>query len=176
MSLAVIYIFMILAILAAIFAIECRRLIFAIIGLIVMNLCIWILFLVHNAILLACIKLIVYGGGFTALFVVVVALTEKQKDELFEWKRSVIALAIIAVIMGFSIWAVVSSAGLFDPTEPIFWADVYDFTLVDNLNALWNTRTMDLILQGVVFFATSIAIGTLFISHKKKKDKEEIKA
>ncbi len=175
MSLAVIYIFMILAILAAIFAIESRRLMFSIIGLIAMNLCIWILFLVHNAILLAWIQLIVYGGGFTALFVVVVALTEKQKDELFEWKRSVIALVIIAIIMGFSIWAVVGSETLFEPTS-LFWAALYDFNLVDNLNALWNTRTMDLILQGVVFFATSIAIGTLFISHKKKRDKEEIKA
>jgi hypothetical protein len=35
---------------------------------------------------------------------------------------------------------------------------------------------MDLILQAVVFFATSIAIGTLFISHKKKKLKEEVEA
>ncbi|MHA1198657.1 MAG: NADH-quinone oxidoreductase subunit J [Candidatus Heimdallarchaeaceae archaeon] len=168
MSLAVIYIFMILAILAAIFAIECRRLIFAVIGLIVMNFCVWILFLVLNALLLAWIQLIVYGGGFTALFIVVVALTEKQKDELFDWKRSVIALGIIAVIMGFAIWAVVSSEALFIPTGTS--------TLVDNLNALWNARTMDIILQGVVFFATSIAIGTLFVSHKKKKVKEEIKA
>ncbi|MCE7742298.1 MAG: hypothetical protein GOP50_07535 [Candidatus Heimdallarchaeota archaeon] len=172
MSLAVIYIFMILAILAAIFAIESRRLMFAVIGLILMNLCVWILFLVLNAILLAWIQLIVYGGGFTALFVVVVALTEKQKDELFDWKRSAIALAIIAVIMGFAIWAVVSSEALFDPAGSLLFA----FDLEDSLNALWNARTMDIILQGVVFFATSIAIGTLFISHKKKKVKEEIKA
>ena len=169
MSLAVIYIFMILGILAAIFAIECRRLMFSIIGLIVMNACIWILFLALDVVLLAWIQLIVYGGGFTALFVVVVALTEKQRDEQFDWKRSVIALAIIAVIMAFAIWAVISS-------EPLFATDGLTFELVDNIEAFWSERVMDIILQGVVFFATSIAIGTLFISHKKKKDKEEIKA
>ena len=175
MSLAVMYIFMILAILAAIFAIEIRRLIFAVLGLILMNLFVWILFLILNVTLLAWIQLIVYGGGFTALFVVVVALTENQKDEQFDWKRSIIALLIIAVIMGLAIWAVISSAALFDPSSS-FWTAFYNFDLVDNLNALWTDRIMDFILQGVVFFATSIAIGTLFISHKKKKDKEEIQA
>jgi NADH:ubiquinone oxidoreductase subunit 6 (subunit J) len=168
MSLAVIYVFMILAILAAIFAIECRRLIFAVIGLIAMNLFVWILLLTLNALLLAWIQLIVYGGGFTALFVVVVALTEKQRDESFDWKRSVIALAIIAVIMAVSIWAVVSSEALYSP--------VGISTITESLEALWSERTMDLILQAIVFFATSIAIGTLFISHKKKKLKEEVEA
>jgi NADH:ubiquinone oxidoreductase subunit 6 (subunit J) len=169
MSLAVIYIFMILGILAAIFAIECRRLMFSIIGLIVMNACIWILFLALDVVLLAWIQLIVYGGGFTALFVVVVALTEKQRDEQFDWIRSVIALVIIAVIMAFAIWAVIDSASLFG-------TDGLTFELVDNIEAFWSERVMDIILQGVVFFATSLAIGTLFISHKKKKEKEEIKA
>ncbi|MHA1952812.1 MAG: NADH-quinone oxidoreductase subunit J [Candidatus Heimdallarchaeaceae archaeon] len=168
MSLAVIYVFMILAILAAIFAIECRRLMFSVIGLIAMNLFVWIMLLTLNALLLAWIQLIVYGGGFTALFVVVVALTEKQRDEAFDWKRSIIALAIIAVIMALSIWAVVSSEGLY--------SSVGISTITESLEALWSERTMDLILQAVVFFATSIAIGTLFISHKKKKLKEEVEA
>lgn len=168
MSLVIIYIFMILAILAAIFAIEFRRLIFSILCLIAMNLFVWILLLALKVLLLAWIQLIVYGGGFTALFVVVVALTERQRDESFDWKRSVIALVIIAAIMGFAIWAVVSSESLFIPSGTS--------SLSDNLDYLWNTRTMDLILQAVVFFATSVGIGTLFISHKKKKVKEEIKA
>ena len=106
MSLVIIYIFMILAILAAIFALECRRLMFSIIGLIAMNLFLWVLLLTLNATFLAWIQLIVYGGGFTALFVVVVALTEKQRDESFDWKRSVIALVIVAILMGIAIWAV----------------------------------------------------------------------
>ena len=168
MSLAVIYVFMILGILAAIFAIECRRLMFSVIGLIAMNLFVWIILLTLNAILLAWIQLIVYGGGFTALFIVVVALTEKQRDEEFDWKRSLIALAIIVVIMAFSIWAVVSSEGIYTPGGTS--------TITDSLIALWSDRTMDLILQAVVFFATSIAIGTLFISHKKKKLKEEVES
>jgi hypothetical protein len=115
--------------------------------------------------------LIVYGGGFTALFVVVVALTEKQRDESFDWKRSVIALAIIAVIMALSIWAVTSSEGLY-----LLVTTPGTSTITESLEALWSERTMDLILQAVVFFATSIAIGTLFISHKKKKTKEEVEA
>jgi NADH:ubiquinone oxidoreductase subunit 6 (subunit J) len=168
MSLAVIYVFMILGILAAIFAIECRRLMFSVIGLIAMNLFVWIILLTLNAILLAWIQLIVYGGGFTALFVVVVALTEKQRDEEFEWKRSLIALAIIVIIAGFSIWAVVSSEGIYTPAGTS--------TITTSLTALWTERIMDLILQAVVFFATSIAIGTLFMSHKKKKLKEEVES
>jgi NADH:ubiquinone oxidoreductase subunit 6 (subunit J) len=168
MSLAVIYVFMVLAILAAIFAIECRRLIFSVVGLIAMNLFIWIILLTLKALLLAWIQLIVYGGGFTALFVVVVALTENQRDESFDWKRSVIALIIIAIIMALAIWAVISSEGLYTETGTS--------TIVNSLDLLWSERTMDLVLQAVVFFATSIAIGTLFISHKKKKLKEEVEA
>ncbi len=163
MSLVIIYVFMILAILAAVFAIECRRLMFSVIGLIAMNAFIWILLLLYNATLLAWIQLIVYGGGFTALFVVVVALTEKQRDELFDWKRSVIALVIIAIIVGFAIWAVISSSG---------YLPFGTFEIIESIELLWSERVMDLILQAIVFFATSIAIGTLFISHKKKVKKE----
>jgi len=169
MSLAVIYVFMVLAILAAIFAIECRRLIFSVVGLIAMNLFVWIILLTIKALLLAWIQLIVYGGGFTALFVVVVALTENQRDESFDWKRSVIALVIIAVIMALSIWAVVSSEGLYDVPTGVS-------SIAISLELLWSERIMDLVLQAVVFFATSIAIGTLFLSHKKNKVKEEVEA
>lgn len=166
MGLATIYIFMILAILAAIFALEFRRLMFSIIGLIAMNLFLWVLLLALNAMFLAWIQLIVYGGGFTALFVVVVALTEKQRDESFDWKRSVIALVIVAILMGIAIWAVMAS-GL----SITFGTS----TTGESLRALWTERLTDLILQAVVFFATSIGIGSLFI-HQKKKHKEETKA
>ena len=166
MSLVSIYIFMILAILAAIFALECRRLMFSIIGLIAMNLFLWVLLLALNAMFLAWIQLIVYGGGFTALFVVVVALTEKQRDESFDWKRSVIALVIVAILMGIAIWAVIASDLSITPGIS---------TTGDSLRALWTERLTDLILQAVVFFATSIGIGSLFIHHKKKH-KEETKA
>lgn len=166
MSLVSIYIFMILTILAAIFALECRRLMFSIIGLIAMNLFLWVLLLTLNAMFLAWIQLIVYGGGFTALFVVVVALTEKQRDESFDWKRSVIALIIVAILMGIAIWAVVTSGLSITPGTS---------TTGDSLRALWTERLTDLILQAVVFFATSIGIGSLFIHHKKKH-KEETKA
>ena len=166
MSLVSIYIFMILTILAAVFALECRRLMFSIIGLIAMNLFLWVLLLTLNAMFLAWIQLIVYGGGFTALFVVVVALTEKQRDESFDWKRSVIALIIVAILMGIAIWAVVTSGLSITPGTS---------TTGDSLRALWTERLTDLILQAVVFFATSIGIGSLFIHHKKKH-KEETKA
>ena len=166
MSLVVIYIFMILAILAALFALECRRLMFSIIGLIAMNLFLWVLLLSLNAVFLAWIQLIVYGGGFTALFVVVVALTEKQRDESFDWKRSVIALVIVGALMGVSIWAVTASG---------LSVTIGTSTIGDSLRALWNERLTDLILQAVVFFATTVGVGSLFLHHKKK-NKEEAKA
>ena len=41
---------------------------------------------------------------------------------------------------------------------------------------MWEERTPDIILQGIIFFTTSVAIGVLFLQHKKKKVKEETKA
>ena len=166
MSLVVTYIFMILAILTAIFALESRRLMLSILGLIAMNLFLWILLLSLNAVFIAWIQLIVFGGGFTALFVVVVALTEKQRDESFDWKRSVIALVTIAILVGLAIWAVTIS-GL----DISFGTS----TTGESLSALWTERLTDLILQAVVFFATTIGVGSLFIQYKKKH-KEEAKS
>ncbi len=164
----IIYILLIAAIMAAIFAIEYKNLMISIVSLVVMNLVIWGVFLFLGATLLAWIQVIVYGGGLTSLFVTVVSLTEKHKDETFSLKRSIIALAIIAAIMALSIWAVVSSEGLYTPSGIS--------SITESLELLWSERIMDLILQAVVFFATSIAIGTLFIRHKKKKPKEEVEA
>ncbi len=77
-----VYILMILAIISAIFALEFKNFMLSVVGLILMNLFIWGTLLLFNAVLLAWIQLIVYGGGFTALFLVVVALTEKQEQFL----------------------------------------------------------------------------------------------
>jgi len=163
-----IIILMILAILASIIALEYKNLMVSIINLFVVNLCIWIIFLLFNAILIAWIQLIVYGGGLTALFVVVVSLTEKQTDETFDWKRTVIAAVIIAAIVAVLIWAIMAYGDVIitgvvgEPVE-----------IVSNL---WGPRTTDVILQGIIFFTASVAIGTMFLQHKKKKQKEDVKA
>ena len=167
MSLATIYSLMILAIIAAIFALEFNRLLFSVIGLIVMNLLVWIVLLSLNALLVAWIQLIVYGGGFTALFVVVMALTEKQRDESFDWKRTTIGAVTIAIVIGLSIWAIVSSEGLFTESGTN--------TIIDSLGYLWTERLMDFILQAVVFFVTSVGIGVMFLQYKKKKSEKEVK-
>jgi NADH-quinone oxidoreductase subunit J len=163
-----IVILMVLAILAAIIALEYKNLMISIISLIVLNFCIWIVFLLFNALLLAWIQLIVYGGGLTALFVVVVALTEKQTDETFDWKRTVIAAVSVAVIVGVLIWAIVAYGD-------VIITGVIG-TPLEIVSKLWGTRTTDVILQGIIFFTTSIAIGTMFLQHTKKKHKEETKA
>ncbi len=149
-----------LAILAAIFAIESKNLMIAVISLIVMNFAIWIILLMFEATLLAWIQLIVYGGGLTALFVVVVSLTENQKDETFDLTRTTIALAVVAIIVSLLIWVVASHG---------------DITIVGDRDPLtkfpasiWENRVTDIILQAVLFLATSIAIGVLFLQHKKK--------
>jgi len=116
-----IYILMIAAIVAAIFALEYKNLMVSVISLIAMNLFIWGVLLIFDAILLAWVQLIVYGGGLTALFIVVVALTERQLDETFDWRRTVIALSSIAIIVGVLIWAVIS----------------YDIT---SITATWSAR------------------------------------
>lgn len=168
MSLVAVYILMILAIIAAIFALEWKNLIVSVISLIAMNFFIWAVLLIYQALLIAWIQLIVYGGGLTALFIVVVALTEKQKDESFDLIRSIIALVAVAIIVGLLIWAVVAYGD---------FTIIGDFsTPVEFFSELWENRTTDVILQGVIFFVTSVAIGTLFLQHNKKKAKEEIKA
>lgn len=147
-----------LAILAAIFAIESKNLMIAVISLIVMNFAIWIILLMFEATLLAWIQLIVYGGGLTALFVVVVSLTENQKDETFDWKRTAIALAVVAIIVSLLIWVVASYGDITIVGDP----------LTQFPDSIWENRVTDIILQAVLFLATSIAIGVLFLQHKKK--------
>ena len=159
MSLIVwISIVMVLAILAAVFAIESKNLMIAVISLIVMNFAIWIILLMFEATLLAWIQLIVYGGGFTALFVVVVSLTENQKDETFDWKRTAIALAVVAIIVSLLIWVVASYGDITIVGDP----------LTQFPDSIWENRVTDIILQAVLFLATSIAIGVLFLQHKRK--------
>lgn len=161
-----IYILMIAAIIAAIFALEYKNLMVSVISLIAMNLFIWGVLLIFDAILLAWVQLIVYGGGLTALFIVVVALTERQLDETFDWRRTVIALSTIAIIVGVLIWAVIA----YDITSiTATWSEGI-------FSNMWEERTPDIILQGIIFFTTSVAIGVLFLQHKKKKVKEETKA
>ncbi|MFW9851427.1 MAG: NADH-quinone oxidoreductase subunit J [Candidatus Thorarchaeota archaeon] len=161
-----IYILMIAAIVAAIFALEYKNLMVSVISLIAMNLFVWGVLLIFDAILLAWVQLIVYGGGLTALFIVVVALTERQLDETFDWRRTVIALSVIAIIVGVLIWAIIA----YDITSiTATWSEGI-------FSNMWEERTPDIILQGIIFFTTSIAIGVLFLQHKKKKVKEETKA
>jgi len=147
-----------LAILAAIFAIESKNLMIAVISLIVMNFAIWIILLMFEATLLAWIQLIVYGGGLTALFVVVVSLTENQKDETFDWARTTIALAVVAIIVSLLIWVVASYGDIIIDVK-----DSLEFP-----ESIWRNRVTDIILQAVLFLATSIAIGVLFLQHKRK--------
>lgn len=149
---------MVLAILAAVFAIESKNLMIAVISLIVMNFAIWIILLIFEATLLAWIQLIVYGGGLTALFVVVVSLTENQKDETFDWTRTTIALAVVAIIVSLLIWVVASYGDIIIDVK-----DSLEFP-----ESIWRNRVTDIILQAVLFLATSIAIGVLFLQHKRK--------
>jgi len=159
MSLIVwISIVMALAILAAVFAVESKNLMIAVISLIVMNFAIWIILLMFGATLLAWIQLIVYGGGLTALFVVVVSLTENQKDETFDWMRTTIALAVVAIIVSLLIWVVASNGDINIVGDPSTQFPA----------SIWENRVTDIILQAVLFLATSIAIGVLFLQHKKK--------
>ncbi len=168
MSLVAIYILMILAIVAAIVALESKNLMVSVISLIAMNFFVWAVLLTYGALIIAWIQLIVYGGGFTALFIVVVALTEKQKDESFDLLRTILALVSVAVIVGLLIF-VITQSGI---TNIV--GDVSDPSEIFTI--LWRDRTTDVILQGVLFFVTSVAIGTLFLQHNRKKTKEEIKA
>ncbi len=168
MSLVAIYILMILAIVAAIFALESKNLMVSVISLIAMNFFVWAVLLTYGALIIAWIQLIVYGGCFTALFIVVVALTEKQKDESFDLLRTILALVSVAVIVGLLIF-VITQSGI---TNIV--GDVSDPSEIFTI--LWRDRTTDVILQGVLFFVTSVAIGTLFLQHNRKKTKEEIKA
>jgi len=158
-----IYILMIAAIMTAIFAIEYKHLMISIVCLVVMNLTIWGVLLLFEATLLAWIQVIVYGGGLTSLFITAVALTEKHIDDTFSWKRTVIAFVAIAIIVGILIWAIIQ----------------YDITsitgTITGFGDLWDERATDVILQGIIFFVTTVGIGALFFHQKKKKLKEETK-
>ncbi|MHA1396332.1 MAG: NADH-quinone oxidoreductase subunit J family protein [Candidatus Heimdallarchaeaceae archaeon] len=161
-----VYILMILAIISAIFALEFKNFMLSVVGLILMNLFIWGTLLLFNAVLLAWIQLIVYGGGFTALFLVVVALTEKQVDEDFDWKRTVFGLVAVVIIVALLIVAVSLTGDI----------TITPDTSSNFLEVLWKDRATDIILQAILYFTTSVAIGVLFLQHRKKRIKEEVKA
>ncbi|MHA1622588.1 MAG: NADH-quinone oxidoreductase subunit J family protein [Candidatus Heimdallarchaeaceae archaeon] len=161
-----VYILMILAIISAIFALEFKNFMLSVVGLILMNLFIWGTLLLFNAVLLAWIQLIVYGGGFTALFLVVVALTEKQVDEDFDWKRTVFGLVAVVIIVTLLIVAVSLTGDI----------TITPDTSSNFLEVLWKDRATDIILQAILYFTTSVAIGVLFLQHRKKRIKEEVKA
>ena len=158
-----IYVLMIIAIIAAIFAIEYKNLMLSVVSLVVMNLTIWGVLLLFEATLFAWIQVIVFGGGLSSLFITVVVLTERHKDEESSWKRTVIALVAVAIIVGILIWAIIQ----------------YDITsitgTISGFGNLWDERTTDVILQGIIFFTTTVGIGVLFFHQKKKKLKEETK-
>lgn len=166
-----IIVLMSLTLLSAILALELRRLMLSVLSLILMNIFIWGVFLIFKATLVAWLQLIIYGGGLTALFLVVVALTEKQIDEQLDWKRSLIAAIIVIPLVAVAAWIVSN-----------FTIDTGSFESISNgfisnyLTTMWTDRLTDLLLQVLVFLATSIAITTLFLEHKKTKKKEEIKA
>ncbi len=158
-----IYVLMIIAIIAAIFAIEYKNLMLSVVSLVVMNLAIWGVLLLFEVTLFAWIQVIVFGGGLTSLFITVVALTERHKDETFSWKRTVIAFVAVAIIVGIFIWVIIQ----------------YDITSITGtiigFGDLWDERATDIILQGIIFFATTVGIGVLFFHQKKKKLKEKTK-
>jgi len=168
-----IIILMSLALLSALFSIELKNLILSLISLILMNFFVWGAFLIFKAQLVAWVQLIIYGGGFTALFLVVVALTEKQTDDYFDWKRTIIGAGLVAALVGVTIW-ILAYVNLFH--GPTFETIDGGF-IASYLTELWTNRATDVVLQALIFLATGIAISMLFLQHKKsKKTEEEVKA
>jgi len=159
-----------LAIIAAILALESKNLMMSVMSLIAMNVFVWGIFLFFHADLVAWIQLIVYGGGLTALFLVVVVLTEKQTDEIFDWKKTIFAALFAGLIVGVLVGVFIT----LDETILTFNGTVS--TTSDIINGLWINRPTDLIIQALLFFATAIAIGALFTKQKEKGDTEEIKS
>ncbi|MHA1866954.1 MAG: NADH-quinone oxidoreductase subunit J family protein [Candidatus Heimdallarchaeaceae archaeon] len=171
MSLVVpIVIFMSLAIISAIVALETKHLMISIISLIFMNIFVWAVFMFFHADLLAWIQLIVYGGGLTALFLVVVVLTEKQTDEMFDWKKTTFA----ALFSGLTVGILIGVFLAFDETKLTFTGSVT--SPAGAMSEMWVNRPTDLIIQALLFFATAVAIGALFVKNKTDSRKEEIKS
>ncbi|MHA1686415.1 MAG: NADH-quinone oxidoreductase subunit J [Candidatus Heimdallarchaeaceae archaeon] len=167
-----IVVIMSLALLSALLALELKNLFLSVLNLILMNLFVWGVFLIFKATLVAWLQLIIYGGGLTALFLVVVSLTEKQVDEQLDWKRSIVGASITIPLIGVATWLV----SYFDIDTTNF-ANLNDHFISNYLTTMWSSRLTDVLLQVLVFFATAIAITVLFLEHKKsKKTKEEIES
>ncbi len=156
-----IIILMTLAVISAILALESKNFMLSIISILSTNVYVWGVFMLFNAHLVAWLQLIIYGGGLTALFLVVIILTESQKDESFDLKRTIIG-GIIA--LGFTIFAIIIVTSISINTTAFG-----SFTNAQLVTELWKNRSTDIILQALLFFATSVAISVLFLQYKKKE-------
>lgn len=166
MVLISVIVLMSLAILCGLTAIELKNILLSIVSLILMNLFIWITFLVMQAGFIAWFQVICYGGGLAALFLVVVTLTENQSDESFDWKRTVMGgsvASIFTLILVFFLSYV--EPFVFDSANTIDIGENSDIIT----NYMWTIRSTDLLLQALLFFATTLAISALFFQHKQKK-------
>ena len=167
-----IVVIMSLALLSALLSLELRNMFLSVLSLILMNLFIWGVFLIFKASLVAWLQLIIYGGGLTALFLVVVSLTEKQIDEQLDWKRSLVGASITIPLIGVASWFI----SYFNIDTKSF-VELNDNFISNYLSTMWSSRLTDVLLQVLVFLATAIAITVLFLEHKKsRKTKEEIES
>ncbi len=166
-----IVILMSLTVLAAIFAIESKNIMVSIVSLLIMNIFVWGMLLFFHADIIAWIQLLIYGTGLTALFVVTTSLTEDQRDNLFDWKRSLIAFILAAGLTGILIaMFVIHGDAMLN-----FHGSVSSLSAV--AYELWAARPTDVIIQSLLFFTTAVSIGALFTKQKQRKpSKEEIKS
>lgn len=118
------------------------------------------LFLLQNAHFIAILQLVIYAGAVMTLFLFVIMMLESPQDVQPIWKRqSKVALALLLLIAGITIWAV----STFDtPAAPM----TKDFSVKALATQLFTAYVFP--FEAITILIISSVIGALYIARKEE--------
>jgi NADH-quinone oxidoreductase subunit J len=160
MELAFFTLFAVSAILSALSVILQKNPIYSALSLIVVIASIGGLFLLLNANFIAILQIVIYAGAIMTLFLFVIMMVDVREDISPSWKRqSKVALLILLLIAGVTIWAVSSSDSQIVPLAK-------DFSVKGLARQLFTTYVFP--FEVISILIISSVVGALYMARKEE--------
>ena len=117
------------------------------------------LFVLLNATFIAVLQIVIYAGAIMTLFLFVIMMVEVVEDPYPPWHRqSKLALLILLLIAGITIWAISGSNAYFGPYPD-------NFSLKELARQLFTTHVLPFEAISILIIAS--VIGALYIARKE---------